>query len=79
MTDEQIITEIQWRQTKIESLYQLYNKPMTNVQIWFNDGNSLNSLGQNTFPFNLGNEVRMLVLESIIFYENEIQSLKNQL
>lgn len=79
MTDEQILTEIQWRQTKIEGLYELYNSQMSNIQIWFNNENSLTSLGQNTFPFNLYNEVKMLILESIIYYENEIQTLKNQL
>lgn len=78
MTDEQILIEIQVRQQKIEQLYKLYNKPITGVQIWYNDSDALISIGQETFPFNLANEVRMLILESVFFYENEIQEFKNK-
>lgn len=78
MTDEQILTEIQIRQQKIEQLYKLYNKPITAVEIWYRDDITLISIGQNDFPFNLANEVRMLILESVLFYENEIQELKNK-
>ena len=78
MTDEQILIEIQVRQQKIEQLYKLYNKPISGVQIWYNDSDALISIGQETFPFNLANEVRMLILESVLFYENEIIELKNK-
>jgi len=78
MTDEQILTEIQIRQQKIEQLYKLYNKPITGVQIWYNDSETTISIGQTTFPFNLANEVRMLILESVLYYENEIIELKNK-
>lgn len=78
MTDEQILIEIQVRQQKIEQLYKLYNKPISGVQIWYNDSDALISIGQETFPFNLANEIRMLILESVLFYENEIIELKNK-
>jgi len=79
MTDEQILTEIQVRQQKIEQLYKLYNKPISSVNIWYHDGEAILSMGQETFPFNLANEIRMLILESVLFYENEIQEYKNRL
>lgn len=79
MTDEQILIEIQVRQQKIEQLYKMYNKPISGVEIWYRDNITLISLGQSAFPFNLANEVRMLILESVLFYENEIQEFKNKL
>lgn len=79
MTDVMILTEIQWRQKKILDLTDLYNMRCSNINIWFNNGSELVSLTQHTFPFNLQNELKVLLLESIIFYENEIQDLKNKL
>jgi len=42
------------------------------------DSETTISIGQTTFPFNLANEVRMLILESVLYYENEIIELKNK-
>ena len=79
MTDELILTEIQYRQQKIEDLLTLYNMSKKNIQIWFNHQNELISLSQSNFPFNLQHELGILILESIHFYETEITNLKNQL
>jgi hypothetical protein len=79
MTDEQILTEIQYRQQKIDDLLSLYNMPKKNINIWFNNGNELVSLTQISFPFNLSHELGILLLESIHFYETEISNLKNKL
>lgn len=79
MTNEQILSEIQWRQKKIDDLTDIYNMPVSSVNIWFHNGNEFSLLTQHTFPFSLANELKMLILESIIYYENEIQTLKNQL
>lgn len=79
MTDEQILTEIQYRQQKIDDLLSLYNMPKKNINIWFNNGNELVSLTQISFPFNLHHELGILLLESIHFYETEISNLKNKL
>ena len=79
MTDEQILTEIQYRQQKIDDLLSLYNMPKKNINIWFNNGNELVSLTQISFPFNLNHELGILLLESIHFYETEISNLKNKL
>lgn len=78
MTDEQILIEIQVRQKKIEHLQKLYDMPISSVQIWYNNSETIMSLDQATFPFNLATEVKMLLLESILFYENEIQEFKNK-
>lgn len=79
MTNEQILTEIQFRQKKINDLTNIYNMRKSNINIWYNNGTELVSLTQITFPFNLTNELNMLLLESIMFYENEIHDLKNKL
>lgn len=80
MTDEQILIEIQVRQKKIEHLQKLYDIPISSVQIWCNNRETVTImvLDQAIFPFNLASEVKLLLLESILFYENEIQEFKNK-
>jgi len=78
MTDEQILSEIQYRQNKIDDLCDLYNMSKTNINIWFNNTNELVSLTQHSFPYNLQHELNILLLESIHFYEKEIEELKNK-
>ena len=79
MTDEQILTEIQYRQQKIDDLLNLYNMPKNHINIWYFAGEELISLTQSNFPFNLHHELGILILESIHFYETEISNLKNKL
>lgn len=69
--------EIDHIQQKVNNLkkYQL-SGDISNIRIYFNQGQNNCLLMQLDTDISLVNEIRMLIQESIDLYENQIQELK---